>query len=151
MLLLAAPLQSLHAGDTADRQAIENLLAGYGYFYDEGRMDAYFSLFSDNAVLVDAVPGKPEATLGEFRSFLLPRVAYFAENNIQRRHVLAPVHIETMDGSEASGNVYLQLYSIVNQGAPQLLLTGVYHFTVVKEDQGWRIARWRIQPDSSIE
>ena len=151
-LALAFSPQGLAQVDHAEsRQAIANLLASYGYLYDEGHMDEYFALFADDAVLVDAVPGKAEASLTEFSDFLLPRVEHFAKNDIQRRHVLAPVRIESLDENEASGQVYLQLYSIAQGGPPQLLLTGVYHFSLRKSDDGWKIARWRIAPDSRIE
>jgi len=143
------------AGNTSfnatDRLAILNLLHSYGYLFDENRLGEYEKLFSSTARFNNLVPQKTSATLEEFIEFLASRLKAFVANGVQRRHFLGPVRFDHQTPTKASGQVYLQLFSIEQGGPPQLLLTGFYSFSTVKENQQWKIDQWEVAVDSRID
>ncbi len=139
------------AFNSNDRLSVTNLIASYGYSYDEGHIDDYRSLFTESALVYGVAPDGESVTISQLIEFSAPRLAHFKKNGIQRRHVLSPVRFEAQSEDEATGQVYMQLYSIKNEEKPEIILTGFYSFKAVRTTQGWKIDRWQIHADSKID
>ena len=134
--------------DAADRLAIINLIGAYVHFYDAGRLDEWQTVFADAAEVRffnrDRVVS---SSLAETRAILDARVAALKAANDQRRHSVSSVWFTSQDASEASGRCYVQVFSIVDGGAPSVAFTGYYEFTAVKQDNAWKFSRWTAHLD----
>jgi hypothetical protein len=73
---------------------------------------------------------------------MMERVKAFAAAKIQRRHYLTTYPFTRQTDSEASGHMYLQMYSSKEGGAPSIVPTGDYEFTAVKQGSTWKFSRW---------
>ena len=136
--------------NSADRQAVVNLISSYGPLYDSANLTEWRGLFSEEPVMefwkggtkliegIDAVLTMIKGRQGEFK-----------KNRIQRRHYLIP-RVTRQDPGSASGDAYLLLMS--NDGTnPSLVTTGYYEFTSVKEGGAWKIRQWIAHLDNSLD
>ena len=136
--------------DAKDRLAIINLISSYGYFFDEGLLDAWKNLFSEDAKIIGLKPNKEAATISEYLDHATSRAKMFEEQKIQRRHFLGPVRFDRQTEDFASGNIYAQLYS-TKDGEPKLVVTGYYVFKAAKAGSEWKIVYWEPIPDSEVD
>ena len=137
-----APLMGDAKFDATDRLAIINLLGAYVQIYDAGRLDEWQTVFADAAdVRFFAHDRVTSSSLAEIRVILDRVVAGWGAND-QRRHCVSSVWFTSQDASEASGRCYLQVFRVVDGGAPAVAITGCYEFTAIKQDNAWKFSRW---------
>jgi hypothetical protein len=141
--------QGLVSFDAKDRLAIINLISSYGYFGDEGLLDEWKNLFSEDAKIIGLKPNKEAATISEYMDHVTSRAKMFEERKIQRRHFLGPVRFDGQTEDFASGIIYAQLYW-TQDGEPKLVATGYYVFKAAKAGSEWKIVYWEPIPDSEI-
>ncbi|MFN9632310.1 MAG: nuclear transport factor 2 family protein, partial [Erythrobacteraceae bacterium] len=77
----------------ADRAAIANVIQAYALAYDSYSADAWFDLFTPDAVFVVGAPGGvPVVQAGDaFRKFWRDRLTTFKTSGNQRRHVMSNI------------------------------------------------------------
>jgi hypothetical protein len=90
------------------------------------------------------------SSLAETRAILDARVAALKAAKDQRRHSISSFWFTSQGASEASGRFYLQVFSIIDGGAPSVAFTGYYEFTAVKQDKAWKFSRWTAHIDQGL-
>ena len=121
--------------------------------YDTFNADAWFNLFTPDAVFVVGVPGKePIVQTGEaFRTFWRDRLGNFKASGNQRRHLMS--NITFLDQTDKAAHVsILGLLTNVQDGRTFTAVTSLnYEAWFEKTDGIWKIKRWHDLPDSSPE
>lgn len=156
----AAPLLAFHPTanpgrtdfNAADRLAIENLINAYAFAYDNRDADAWFSLFTDDAVFVAGVPGaKPVAFTGApFRAFWRARMKEFSSSGNLRRHLMANVLFLDQTADTAHVSV-VGLLTNAKGGKDFSAVSSLnYEGWLVKGADGWKIKRWQDFPDAPV-
>jgi alkylhydroperoxidase/carboxymuconolactone decarboxylase family protein YurZ len=143
--------------DIAARRAIDRLMIGevidmYGSHYDEGRMDEFVELFTDDAVLdFKPDPGYfPTPLIGkemisEHMRARNSEVAAVA----QRRHLSTNTVFEHLDDDSARTESFLTVLSVEHgSNAPIVNATGVYHDVFRKVDGRWLLAERKAELDA---
>lgn len=135
-----------------DRLAIENLIRAYSLAYDNSQADAWFSLFTPNAVFVAGVPGAPPiAFSGEgFRAFWRERMKAFSTSGNMRRHLMS--NIVVLEQTEDTAHVsVVGLLTNVSDGRTFSAVSSLnYEGWLVKGPDGWKIQRWHDFPDAPV-
>lgn len=143
--------------DTSARRAIDRLMIGevidmYGSHYDEGRMDQFAELFTDDAVLdFEPDPGyfptplAGKAMIAEHMGARNAEVAAIA----QRRHLTTNTIFESLDDDTARTESFLTVLSVEHgSNAPIVNATGVYRDVFRKVDGRWLIAERKATLDA---
>ncbi len=133
-----------------DRLAITEVIASYGYDYDEFRIDQWLEKFTPDAAVTVTLQGKETGgTTGRdaIRSLLGERSRRFQANNVQRRHNMTNIVIDELTTDTAKARSYLMLTSTGPNGPTELVTSGRYLFELVKDDGVWRICAWVIGLD----
>lgn len=145
-----------HPGRTdfnpADRLAIENLISAYAFAYDNREADAWFSLFTEDAVFVAGEPGaEPVAFSGApFRTFWRERMKAFGSTGNMRRHLMA--NILFLDQTDDTAHVsVVGLLTNAKDGRDFAAVSSLnYEGWLVKQPDGWKIKRWHDFPDAVL-
>ena len=138
--------------DVADRAAIENLIYAYSFAYDNGAADAWFSLFTDDAVFVAGVPGEGAVSFtGEgFRDFWRERMKEFATSGNMRRHLMSNILFLDQTADTAHVSVVGLLTNAKDGKTFSTVSSLNYEGWLAKGPQGWKIKRWHDFPDSAV-
>jgi ketosteroid isomerase-like protein len=138
--------------DVADRAAIENLIYAYSFAYDNGASDAWFSLFTDDAVFVAGVPGEGAVSFaGEgFRDFWRERMKEFASSGNMRRHLMSNILFLDQTADTAHVSVVGLLTNAKDGKTFSAVSSLNYEGWLEKGPQGWKIKRWHDFPDSVV-
>ncbi len=113
--------------------------------FDEQDWRAYASLFTDDGVFIRAnQPDEPLAGREAIRAALAARPAARLT-----RHLCTNIEIDVLDSEHARGFCYLLLYagdalqreSAAGRPADAIQRVGEYRDTLVRTNEGWRIAR----------
>ena len=138
--------------DAADRAAIENLIYAYSFAYDNGEADAWFSLFTPDAVFVAGVPGEGAvAFTGEgFRGFWRERMKEFATSGNMRRHLMSNILFLDQTADTAHVSVVGLLTNAKDGKTFSAVSSLNYEGWLAKGPQGWKIKRWHDFPDSVV-
>jgi len=147
----SAAVQAGHASfDSADRQAVLNLVSSYGPLYDDAHVKEWRDLFIE-APVIEFWGGEKKLVDGidVVLKVMETRHKEFKAKNLQRRHYLIP-RVISQDSRSITGDAYLLLLS--NDGAkPTFVGTGRYEFTAMKQGDAWRISRWIAHFDNSLD
>ena len=136
--------------DATDRLAIINLLYSYGYFFNEAKLEEFSALFAKSASIeLGQGNNRTIMNLSQWRTYILSLQEFSQQQQIQPRHVLSAPRFDSQTGDQASGQVYLQLFTTKND-LTSLLTTGVYEFTAVKQANEWKLNHWVVKLDSSL-
>jgi ketosteroid isomerase-like protein len=142
------------AGDAnfnvADRAAISNVIRAYALAYDTFNADAWFDLFTADAVFAAGVPGTaPIVQSGDdFHKFWRDRLATFKTSGDQRRHLMTNITFLGQTDSTAHVSV-LGLLTNVADGKTFNAVTSLnYEGWFEKIDGVWKIKEWHDFPDS---
>ena len=124
----------------------------YGSHYDEGRMDAFSELFTDDAVLdFEPDPGYfPTPLVGKamIAEHMGARNAAVAQE-AQRRHLTTNTIFEHLDDSSARTESFLTVLSVEHgSNTPIVNATGVYRDAFRKVDGRWLLAERRATLDA---
>ncbi len=135
----------------ADRQAIVNTITAYSYFFDEGRWEEFFALFSDDLVFETTTPeigtvisrGKKvfQEIFGE---------RYGKTSTAVRRHTQGNVHVAEQTATTAKVRTYMLITTVPAADKLQVLTTGTYNAELAKRKDRWVITRWYIEVDAPL-
>ncbi len=139
--------------DVGDRAAISNLVQAYALAYDTFNAQAWFDLFTADAVFVVGVPGmKPVVQSGEaFRTFWRDRLTNFKTSGNQRRHLMS--NITFLDESENTAHVSIVgLLTNVKDGKTFTVSSSLNYEAWFEKTAGvWKIKEWHDFPDANPE
>jgi 3-phenylpropionate/cinnamic acid dioxygenase small subunit len=128
---------------TADRDAIENLLARYCELFDSGDLDGYVALFEGGTVSnqVETSNGP-----GELRAFF-ERTGLFYDGVPHTRHLTTNIYVEIApDGQSAISRSYVTILQALDDFPLQPVFVGQYQDELVKRDGEWRFASRNCEP-----
>lgn len=145
--------------DNETRRAIDRLLIGeliqkYGSHYDEGRLDDFVALFTDDAVLdFDPDPGYfPVPLVG--RAMIAEHMgARYAEVSAvaQRRHLTTNTIFEHLDDDAAATESFLTVLSVEHgSNTPIVNATGIYRDKFRRVEGRWLFAERRARLDAVV-
>ena len=152
-LLLFIPLvfvsfgqDSFQPGNTnfnsADRIAINDVIDAYGIYWDNNDLDAYLSLFSDDAIGITYKPDgeRVEAKIkSEYSRVAKERMNYFKSNAMQRRKMMANKLFIELNENYAHLHQYMTLLT-TNGGLKTEIVSSVFYvFKLKKTDGVWKI------------
>ena len=122
---------------TADDHAeIQQLYASYNLTIDSGDADAWADTFTPDGVFGNS---EGRAALVEFAK------GFHETQQGHARHWNTNIHVTpTEDG--AVGTCYLLLWNVGSRPA-SVIVSGIYHDTLVKTDNGWRFSSRRADID----
>ena len=136
----------------ADRLAILNHISAYAFLFDEGRLDDWFALFSDDVSFENTTP-----TLGTvivkgkkaFREMVSER--YGPKEVIPvRRHTMGNIHVASQTPTTAKARTYMLISTVPAADKLNILTTGTYNATLEKRNGKWLITRWYIEADAPL-
>jgi hypothetical protein len=136
----------------ADRLAILNHIGAYGFLFDEGRIDDWFALFSDDVSFENTTP-----TLGTvivkgkkaFREMVSER--YGPKDVIPvRRHTMGNIHVASQTPTTAKVRTYMLISTVPAADKLNILTTGTYNASMEKRNGKWLITRWYIEADAPL-
>ncbi|MEX1009585.1 MAG: nuclear transport factor 2 family protein [Acidimicrobiia bacterium] len=133
-----------------DRIAITEVIASYGYDYDEFRIDQWLEKFTPDATVTVSLEGNElGGTTGRdaIGNLLGARVAGFQADNVQRRHNMTSIVVDELTATTAKARSYLLLTSTGPDGPTELVTSGRYLFDLVKQDGVWLVSAWVIGLD----
>ena len=136
--------------DVTDRLAILNLVHAYCVELDRFNLDAWFDLFSDDAIFTGHLPNVPPVELsdGEFRSFFRQRFGGFERRGNQRRHLISNVVFVAQEADSAHTLMSGILTDVKDKKIFTALTSLNYEGWYVKNDGVWKIHRWTDAPDT---
>ncbi|CAN5296740.1 hypothetical protein BH09ACT8_BH09ACT8_21340 [soil metagenome] len=138
--------------DCLDRLAVKNLVDTYALAYDNYLAEAWFDLFTDDAVFVVGVPGQaPLEQRGEaFRSFWRERMSAFSNSGNQRRHLMSNIVFLEQTETAVRASVVGLLTNTASGRAFSPVATLNYEGWFVKQNGVWKISRWHDFPDGAV-
>lgn len=175
LLLLSASSWSqsaAHPGssdfDAEDRLAIQNLIHAYAFHWDSRNVEAFLSLFSDDAVSLTFAPEPREIGKIKDKSAVAranQRAAFFQKNQLQRRHIMSSTFFLNQTSNTAQVIQYCLLVTTdqsanlkasSNDAAEALIQSEivspiVYRFAFAKQDGTWRIKSRAISLDAPLD
>jgi hypothetical protein len=135
----------------ADRQAIVNTITAYSYFFDEGRWEEFFALFSEDVVFETTAPEIGTIiTHGKkvFQEIFSER--YGKASTAVRRHTQGNVHVAEQTATTAKVRTYMLISTVPAADKLQVLTTGTYNAELEKRKCQWVITRWYIEVDAPL-
>jgi uncharacterized protein (TIGR02246 family) len=135
----------MNSGDVSsagDELAVRNVLALIAHHSDDGTLDAYGALFTEDARW--EMPGTPVC---DGRARIVTAGARRREQGVtgpgsHSRHVITTVAV-TVDGDQAVAESYWQFYTATDT-TPALRSMGKYRDTFRRTADGWRLRHRRI-------
>jgi ketosteroid isomerase-like protein len=138
--------------DVADRLAIINLIGTYSLAYDNYDADAWFDLFTPDAVFAVGTPGmKPLVLSGDaMRKAWRARIANFKSTGNKRRHLMSNIVFLEQTGTTA----HVSIVGLLTNAKDGKTFTAVsslnYEGWFVKINGVWKISRWHDFPDTGV-
>jgi 3-phenylpropionate/cinnamic acid dioxygenase small subunit len=135
----------------ADRQAIVNTITAYSYFFDEGRWEEFFALFSEDLVFEITAPEIGTVISHGKKVFQeIFQVRYGKTSTAVRRHTQGNVHVAEQTATTAKVRTYLLISTVPAADKLQVLTTGTYNAELEKREGRWVITRWYIEVDAPL-
>jgi len=126
-----------------DRSEITDLIYRYSYTIDARDLEGFVSLFTEDCRWVANLPEKPIIldSRAKLREYVATRLKYFADSNIQTRHLQTNTILTRVNADQVQGVTYVTLLGQVKgEAAPRVMSTGIYKDDFVKMEDGWRFA-----------
>ncbi|WP_116133374.1 nuclear transport factor 2 family protein [Tropicimonas sp. IMCC34043] len=138
--------------DATDRLAIANQIYAYSFAYDNYESEAWFDLFTSDAVFVAGVPGEQAISFSGdgFRTFWTERMKEFSSSGNQRRHLMTNILFLGQTADTAHVSVTGLLTNATNGKTFAAVSSLNYEGWLVKGSDGWKIQRWHDFPDSVV-
>jgi uncharacterized protein (TIGR02246 family) len=132
----------------ADRSAIEQLFADYGWPMDTREWDVLATVFTEDAEFTITIPGSDAIGPVNGRDAIVEFCSSTVGDQIdQRRHVITNVRITNETDSAADVYAILTLI-VVAEGALAVKSSGLYRTKAVKEADGkWRFSSMLLELD----
>jgi 3-phenylpropionate/cinnamic acid dioxygenase small subunit len=126
-----------------DRSQIMDLIQRYSHTVDSRDVDGFVSLFIEDcrwAAMLSKNPFVLDSRI-KLRQYLVERLKYFADRNIQTRHLQTNTLLTRISDDRVSGITYLTLIcQVKGEQTPRLVTTGLYKDEFVKTEVGWKFA-----------
>ena len=126
-----------------DRNGIMDLICRYSHTVDSRDVDGFISLFIEDCRWVANLAKNPVIldSRVRLREYLMERLKYFGDRNIQTRHLQTNTLLGRVSDDRVQGSTYLILLcQVKGEPAPRLVTTGVYKDEFVKTENGWKFA-----------
>lgn len=121
----------------ANRLMVLESASRYAIAYDERRLDVLESLFTESVTFSYRI-GEGPLSSENGRAGVIKWLGEVMESQSdQRRHVLGSMTVERLTDDEAVVIAYLAIYGVEKEA--QLITTGLYRFSMIKEDSRWKI------------
>lgn len=133
-----------------DHIHIRETIAKYGLLYDEGELDAFVQLFTEDAVVdIQPPPGFFDVPVRGRDAIERAFRSRYAEVSLQgtRRHVITNTVVD-LDGDRASATSMLIAMVARHSGELDLLGSGVYRDVLRRVDGAWLFAERRLTMDT---
>ncbi len=133
-----------------DYAEIMGIVAAYGRFYDDDRLDDFVDLLTDDAVFYANWPGvAPDEVVGKpaLREFFTGARAHCHTTGIQPRHYATNVIVTAATSDSAEATVAMLYAESTPGGTPQLKMVGQYDYILAKRAGRWAIAKWSMRYD----
>jgi uncharacterized protein (TIGR02246 family) len=125
-----------------DELAIRNVVANMSRFADDGTVDDYVGLFTEDAEWL--MPGAPRRGRADIRAGSEARRAEGTTGpGSHTRHALTTITVQVDGDTARSASTWL-FFTGTDQPPPTLRLVGTYTDTLVRTPDGWRVARREI-------
>lgn len=146
----AASAEGRTTFSVVNRLAIRNLIDSYALAFDNYDADAWFRLFTPDAVFAVGTSCFPSTVQsGEtFRAFWRDRIAMFQRNKDQRRHLMSNVTFLEESDTSAHVSVVGLLTNARNEAEFTVVSTLNYEGWFVRDGNEWKIRRWHDYPDT---
>lgn len=134
----------------ADELEIRNLVARLAQLADDGELDEYIQLFTEDAVWDGgAALGTKQGHAELLAAARDRRASGAAGPGTNSRHVITTSVVDVAD-DRATGRAVFHFY-VKTDGAPELALLGLYDDEFERTDGGWRLSRRAITVGVSPE
>ena len=121
----------------ADRLMVLETASRYAIAYDERRLNVIESLFTESVTFSYRV-GEGPLSSEHGRDHVIGWLEEVMQSqNDQRRHLLGTMTVEHLTADEAIVIAYMANFGIEKEA--QLVTTGFYRFSMIKEDSRWKI------------
>jgi len=137
--------------EVSDRLAIHELIARYAWTFDEGDVEGFANLFTEDGVFESNIfIGKPVKGRETVRAFCQYMQQVFGKTNIQIRHRLTNIVIDSLGGGKAKARYYLldamsnpddPIKTPYGSVVPFHATQGVYKSELVKVNGKWLFSR----------
>jgi hypothetical protein len=137
----------------ADRIAIKNVMDAYSIYWDDGDVDRFFSLFTDDAVRIMGTNENEDISV-HFQSqkkAAIKRIDYIRTAGLQRRHLMMNTHFLLQTESTAHIKQYTLITSTENSQVLKTVSTVVYDVWLVKIGGIWKIEKYKSIEDSALD
>ncbi len=128
-----------------DQDAIENLQAYFGYFFDEGLWDDVADLFAANGSFEYGQRGVYIGQDRIRRALLLFGPEGLGEGFLNNHMMLQPIIVVAPDGLTATGR-WQGMLQLAEPGANGVWGVGIYENEYVKERGVWKISKFHFYP-----
>tara|TARA_B100000029_G_scaffold304572_1_gene297457 strand:- start:1780 stop:2295 length:516 start_codon:yes stop_codon:yes gene_type:complete len=128
--------------NSADRIAINDVIDAYGIYWDNNDLEAYLSLFSDDAIGVTYKPNgeKNEVNIkNEYSIVAKQRMMFFESNSMQRRKMMANKLFIELNENYAHLQQYMTLLTTNNYLKTEVVTSVLYIFKLKKINGVWKI------------
>ena len=133
-----------------DHAEVMGVIAAYGRFYDDDRMDDFMALLAEDAVYYPNWPGiAPDAVSGHatLREFFAGARAHARSSGIQPRHYATNAIIARATATSAEVSVSMLYAESKPGGEVAVKMVGQYDYQLEKRDGRWLISRWSMRYD----
>ena len=134
----------------ADRNAIDQLFADYGWPMDTREWPVLATVFTKDASFVITLQGEEAVSITGCAAIVEFCSSTVNEQKDQRRHVITNVRLANATDSNADAFAILTLV-VVTDGELEVKSSGLYRTKVVKEADGqWRFAHMLLELDRTF-
>lgn len=133
-----------------DHDAVENLQATFGFFFDKGLWEDAADLFSRSGRFEYGMSGVYIGQERIRRAMMLLGPEGLAQGYLNNHMMLQPVIIVADDGSTATGR-WQGMMMLSEPGANGVWGVGIYENSYVKEDGVWKIASLHFYPTAMTD
>jgi len=124
---------------SSDKLRIQELLSRAAYYFDERRLEELGECFAPDAKMLVRITGVGEVGPFEGREPIMKLMAdTLASQTDVRRHVVSNFFFEEEGGDAATVVSSLVVFSVEN-GAINVIISGIYRDQVVRNDGTWQI------------
>jgi len=142
-----ARFSTLPHGDYVE---VMGVIAAYGRFYDDDRIDDFMGLIAADAVFYPNWPGiAPDEVSGHatLREFFGGARAHARSSGIQPRHYATNAIVARATATSAEVSVSMLYAESKPGGEVAVKMVGQYDYVLVKRDGRWLISRWSMRYD----
>jgi uncharacterized protein (TIGR02246 family) len=133
----------------ADRNAIEQLFADYGWPMDTREWPVLATVFTQDASFVITIQGEEAVSVTGCDAIVEFCSSTVNAQTDQRRHVITNVRIT--DATDTTASVYAILTLVVVTDVLEVKSSGLYRTRVVREADGqWRFAQMLLELDRTF-